>query len=38
LWGGPLPLPDGRDLIEKVIDECVATNWGRTHRGVALHV
>jgi nucleoside-diphosphate-sugar epimerase len=28
-WGGPLPLPDWRQLIERVVENCLQNNWGR---------
>jgi len=37
LWGGELPLPDWRELVQKVVDHCLATNRGRNERGVGLH-
>ena len=37
IWGGPLPRPDWRGLLDKVLNYCLATNWGRTKGGVPLH-
>jgi hypothetical protein len=37
LWGGELPLPDWRELFQKVVAHCLATNWGRSNPGVGLH-
>jgi nucleoside-diphosphate-sugar epimerase len=32
-WGGPLPLPDWRQTIARVMQFCLRTNWGRSLQG-----
>jgi nucleoside-diphosphate-sugar epimerase len=36
-WGGPLPLPDWREMLCRVLQFCLRTDWGRSLRGENHH-